>query len=210
MNQVSFQERVKNEAILNSRLFNENFIECEYCILSKAFKDKGYYIIRALGGNYLHLVGVNTAMPADSFFKKCLNGTLTENDFNFTKAGVGRNALKGTVREKIRVLPNMVSLFDGKALSVQVPFKKNQISCALASSDGLCTLGFSESGHPKTLLQRDHLDTLSKYDVDAIIRRYNDKSTKFDTLIYYNKTEISYVDDSFYSLLSESIINELQ
>lgn len=68
MDPVSVQERVKNAAISNSKLFNENFIECEYCILSKAFKDKGYYIIRALGGNYLHLVGVNTAMPADSFF----------------------------------------------------------------------------------------------------------------------------------------------
>ena len=149
-------------------------------------------------------------MPADSFFKKCLNGTLTENDFNFTKAGVGRNALKGTVREKIRVLPYMVSLFDGKPISVQVPFKKNQISCALASSDGLCTLGFSESGHPKTLLQHDHLNELSKYDVDMIIKRRNDKSIKFDTLVYYNKTEIPYADDSFYFLLSDSILNELK
>ncbi|WP_051656582.1 PBECR4 domain-containing protein [Butyrivibrio sp. AE3004] len=108
--QISFKERVKNCAIENAPKFNDNFINYEYCIISKAFSDSGYYITKALDGNYLHLVGVNTSMPPDTFFKKCLNRTLSENDFDFVKRGVGKNALKGTVREKIRVLPNMVEI----------------------------------------------------------------------------------------------------
>ncbi len=202
--QVSFKERVKESAIKNASAFYNNYVKYEYLVISKAFDNTGYYVIKAHEGNYLHLVGVNTAMPASSFFKKCLNATLIEDDFNFTKAGVGKNVLKGAVREKIRVLQNMVSMFSGDNILVQANFKKNQIVCAFASTDGICTLGFSKSGHPKSLLRGDYLDLTNRYDVDAIIRRDRD-SELFDTLVLKNDVDYSYVNQSIKDILSDEM-----
>ncbi|WP_026655328.1 PBECR4 domain-containing protein [Butyrivibrio sp. AE3003] len=192
-NIVSFKERVKNCAIENAKIFNDNFVNFEYCIISRAFNDGGYYITKAFDGNYLHLVGVNTSMPADSFFKKCLDGTLTESDFDFVKRGVGKNALKGAVREKIHVLPNMVTIFEGKPINVQCSFKKNQVICAFASTDNKCTLGFSNSGHPKSLLKGDYLDDNKKFPVEAILRKTHE-SEIFDELVYNSGQNCSYID----------------
>ena len=170
MTETPFKTRVKEAAIENAKLFKENFVDYEYCIFSDVL-DESCYITKAFEGNYLHLVGVNTSLPAASFFKKCLDGTLLESDISFDKKGVGTNDLKGAVRDKIKVLPNMMSMFSDQALSVQANFKKNRIECAIASSDGTCTLGFSESGHPKSLLKGDKLDISKKSDVALVLRR---------------------------------------
>lgn len=182
--QVSFKERVCQCAIESAFLFKKNFIDYEYGIFSEAFGKDNYFKIQALDGNYLHLVGVNTSMPADTFFKKCLNATLKENDFDFCKKGVTGNSIKGTVRDKIRVLSCIVKMFEpDKLLYVQKDFKKNKIECAFVSTDNICTLGFSDSGHPKTLLRGDHLDNTKTYPVDLILKR-EVNNEKFNEILY--------------------------
>ena len=203
---ITFKERVKQNAISNANLFKENFVDCEYCIISKAF-EAGYTIIKAFEGNYLHLIGVNASMPADSFFKKCFDGRLNENDFDFKKQGVSSKALKGAVREKIKVFPNMISFFDGKTLLVQKDFKKNKIECAFASTDNTCTLGFSDSGHPKTLLKGNHLNSEKSFSVDVIIKKKVNEG-KFKDIVYNDSTaDLSYLDGSIVSIISDDIMS---
>ncbi len=206
--QKSFKERVKECAINNAAQFKKIFIENEYCIISEAFEETGYYVVKAHAGNYLHLVGVNTSIPADIFFKKCLNGTLTENDFDFSKRGVGSNALKGAVREKIKVMPDMMDLFNGEPIDIQQSFKRNQVECAIASSDGVCTLGFSESGHPKSLLKGDYLDFTKRCTVDAIVSK-SEGSEKFDCIVMNNLVDSSYINEEIKEILTEAVSEEL-
>lgn len=74
--QKSFKERVKEEAIVNAKMFKEFFVDCEYLVCSEAFEKNPYYIIGAHTSNYEHLTGVSSALSADEFFNKCLEGTL--------------------------------------------------------------------------------------------------------------------------------------
>lgn len=148
---VSFKERVKNEAIANANLYQSNFIDYEYLVCSEAFNN-GYYVIKSDRGNYLHLIGIHTTLSAEEFFDKCNDGTLDENDFDFVKPNKSEKSVKGSVREKIKVLPNMVRLFEYRLLA-EDNFKKNKVECAFATSDNSCTLGFAVSGRPKSLLK---------------------------------------------------------
>lgn len=169
---VPFKTKVRDCAIANAPRFKDNFIENEYAVFSNILPcDKKYCIIKSNSGNYLHLVGVNTSIPAEAFFRKCLNKTLANSDFDFEKRGVGTKALKGAVRDKIKVLSNMVNLFDGKEILIQPNFKKNQIDCAIGSSDGECTLGFASSGHPKSLLKGNLLNNDKSSTVELILKK---------------------------------------
>ncbi len=207
-NNISFKTRVKESAIDNAIVFNTNYINYEYALFSEIIKDNPF-IIKAIKGNYLHLVGVNTSLSADVFFRKCLNGTLIEEDFNFSKRGVGTNDLKGTVRDKIRVLPNMVNLFDGKEILLQSDFKKNHIQCAIGSSDGCCTLGFTNSGHPQSLLRGNRLDNEKSEPVDIILRK--ETGTDFFTkIIYCDKKKTNYYVNSLSEIASEEIFEKLK
>lgn len=103
---ISFKERVKNVAIENALLYKENFMKYEYLVCSEAF-EKGYHIIKADKGNYLHLIGIHTTLTPDEFFDKCVadgEEQLTEDDFN--KPGKSEKSVKGSVREKIPELFN--------------------------------------------------------------------------------------------------------
>ena len=191
----------------NAQAFKDKFVDYEYCVCSNAFPGK-VKVVKALPGNYLHLVGVNTSISADAFFKKCLMGTLTENDFDFSKRGVGKNVLKGAVRDKIRVLPNMVSIFFDTSIKVQPNFNKNQITCAFATSDSACTLGFAQSGHPKSLLNGDYLDANNTYDVDGIFRRRTG-TTEFYDKLWVVDSKISEYGDELRRYLSEELYQKM-
>ena len=41
--QKSFKERVKEEAIVNAKMFKEFFVDCEYLVCSDAFEKNPYY-----------------------------------------------------------------------------------------------------------------------------------------------------------------------
>ena len=47
----------------NRKLYLINYLDYEYLVCSKAFKDNDVYIIAANKDNYLHLTGVKTKLP---------------------------------------------------------------------------------------------------------------------------------------------------
>ncbi len=170
MVEMSFKERVKKAAIDGAKLYKENFIDCEYLICSKAFHEKQYYVAKADEGNYLHLIGVHTEMTPKEFFEKCYEGTLTEEDFDFEKKNQSEKSVKGSVRQKIKVLPDMLQMY-GKELVAQENFKKNRVECAFATADSTHTLGYASAGRPKSLLQKNELDQDKSEKVDLVFKK---------------------------------------
>lgn len=188
MCKVSFKERVKDEAIANACLYKKNYIDYEYLICSEAF-DNGYHIIKSDAGNYLHLIGIHTALSAQDFFDKCISGKLETDDFDFMKPGKSEKSVKGSVREKIKVLPNMSRLFE-QDLIAEDNFKKNKVECAFATADNTCTLGFAVSGRPKSLLKGNELDKNKSQKVDLIFRKRRSSGKLYEELIWGSKKEI--------------------
>lgn len=185
---VSFKERVRNEAIANAKFYKANFVDYEYLICSEAF-EKGYHIIKSDKGNYLHLIGIHTELSSEEFFNKCVLGELEESDFDFLKPGKSEKSVKGSVREKITVLPEMVNLFTHKLLA-EDNFKKNRVECAFTTSDNKCTLGFAISGRPKSLLKGNKLEKSKVKDVDLIFRRPRSSEELFEELVWGNQESI--------------------
>lgn len=50
---------------------------------------------------------MHTTLSAEEFFDKCNDGTLDESGFDFVKPHKSEKSVKGSVREKITVLPDM-------------------------------------------------------------------------------------------------------
>lgn len=105
--QKSFKTKVKEEAIRCSKLYKSLFVDYDYLLCSDAFTKAEYYIIQGHKDNYRHLTGVATEVSAETFFDKCYDGTLTEDDFLFEKRNQSESQTKGAVRDKIRVLPDI-------------------------------------------------------------------------------------------------------
>lgn len=128
--------------------------------------------------NFLHLTGVTSHLPPKKFFEKCLDGNLTETDFS-----ISSKQQKGSVRRKVSVLEMACQMFYQKSIVVEEHFVKNKIYCAIASSDGGCTLGFTDTiiHIPKTLLKGNEL----KYplSIDAVLRRKTGE-TEFKEVIF--------------------------
>lgn len=169
---ISFKERVKNIAIQEVVGYKQNFVDREYFIFSGAFSLKSYYIIDAKPDNYQHLIGVNSLISPQLFYNKCCDGTLEESDFNFIKRGQSEASVKGSVRRKIAVLPNMVNIFQNIVM-VEESFVKNRIFCAFATSDGACTLGFVDhsKSRPMSLVKGNELNMSKAKSVDILLSR---------------------------------------
>ncbi|MCM1184764.1 MAG: PBECR4 domain-containing protein [Roseburia sp.] len=104
MENTSFKERVKNAAIANASIYEENFVKYNYLVCSQAYNN-GFYVIKADKSNYLHLIGIHTNLTAEQFFEKCISTDekqLQETDFDFNKPGKSEKSVKGSVREKTR------------------------------------------------------------------------------------------------------------
>ena len=183
MEKVSFKERVKGIAISEAKNYKRNYVDYEYLVCSSAFLNKDYYIINAKEDNYQHLIGVNSLLKPQVFFEKCYNGTLQETDFDFIKRGQPEKSVKGSVRRKITVLPNMMNMFYSN-FKVEENFTKNQISCSYATSDNECTLGFinTSKSFPKTLIKGNELNTNKMKDVSLLLRKKVEKE-KFDEIL---------------------------
>lgn len=136
----SFKERVIQVATEQAKVYDQVFLKYEYLLCSEAFSDNPYYIISAHADNFRHLVGVNTECSAEMFFQKCLNGTLTEADFDFQKRGQSEKEVKGAVRDKIIALPEFLSMM-GKPLHAEEKFIKNRVHCSFATTDRKATIG---------------------------------------------------------------------
>lgn len=149
--------------------------------------------VKADKGNYLHLIGIHTTLTPDEFFDKCVadgEEQLTEDDFDFNKPGKSEKSVKGSVREKIVALPNMVNLFNQKLLA-EDKFKKNKVDCAFATTDNSFTLGFVSAGRPKSLLKGNELDKSKQKEVDLIFRKLRSSDLPYKEIVYGNKKNIS-------------------
>ncbi|MEG2687403.1 MAG: PBECR4 domain-containing protein [Christensenellaceae bacterium] len=183
MEKVPFEQRVAETAITEAANYKSIFVDWEYLICAEAFKNRDYYIIAAKEDNYQHLLGVNSKIPPQKFFEKCIEKSLNTEDFNFSKKSMSEKDVKGSVRRKIKALPLMMKLLNANML-VEENFLKNNISCSFASSDNSITVGFATAdvSRPMTLLSKNELDTNKSSCVSLILRRRPGES-KFNQIV---------------------------
>ena len=192
-----FKERVRQVAIEQAKVYEQVFLRHEYLLCSEAFHSQPYYIISAHADNYRHLVGVNTSFSAEIFFKKCLDGTLAENDFDFCKCGQSE--------KEIIVLPNFLSMVSS-SLSAEESFVKGRVHCNFAAADSGATVGFisSDKSKPMTLLRGNRLDPSKSASVDLILRRSTGASF-FDEIVYGNERMLAKYRERIKMLLAENL-----
>lgn len=195
MEPVSFKKRVAEVAIEQAKQYEDVFINYEYLICSEAFVKQDYYIIAATSSNYRHLIGVSTSISAVDFFEKCMDGSLSENDFDFTKPGKSEREVKGSVRRKIKSLPFLMSIMR-EDLVVQEDYIKNGVICSFASTDCNVTVGFVNEGksRPKSLLWGDSLDWNKAAYVDLILRKKRNDNLFSEIIIGDGNMLLKYKD----------------
>ena len=188
---MTFKQRVHSEIIKGAAIYQKVFAGYEYLIYSENFKNKPYYIISAAEDNYPHLTGVNSLLSAQAFFDKCLDGSLSESDFDFSSKNRSEKEVIGSVRRKIQILPLLDTIFQMK-LQAEEGFVKGKVSCSLATADNAITIGFADTTllRPKTLLKSNELNPNKAVDITLILRR-NRGLENFDTVIQGNAEEFS-------------------
>ena len=201
MEKISFKERVKLDSIKYSKIYKEKFIDKEYLLFSNAFKNNKYYILRAHESNYLHLIGVHTTLNPIDFFNKCLDGSLSEKDFDFTFKNKDEKAVKGSVRRKIISLKQLENFFNN-ITGVEENFGKGNILCALAGTDSVITIGYAKTKAcvPMTLLKGNELG-INTIKCDLLLSKDKNEKTYTNIIIgnqsildsfLLNKNEIIY------------------
>jgi hypothetical protein len=170
--QISYKERVCRTVSSLAGAYQSYYVDYDYLLCSTAFAKRPYYIVSAEKNNYQHLTGVSFSASADAFFETCINGTLTEADISFSKGGRSEAEIKGSVRRKIKALPDMIGIFSSGCL-VQEDFSKNRIFCSFAATDISCTVGFTVAANtkPMTLLNGNQLDTARAQPLELVLRR---------------------------------------
>lgn len=204
-NQVSFKERVRQSLISNSRSYKYYFIDYEYLLCSDGFRNKNYYIVAANKDNYLHLTGVISYVSAQDFFDKCFDGILEDKDFEVEGTHRG-NDVKGSVRRKISVLPNIFGIFSASP-DVQEDFQKGRIFCSFAAGMSSCTLGFTRTQKtvPQTLLKGNILD--KPVSLKLVLRRGRGKD-KFGEIVVGGEEAILDYYDQIKPLLTERLCEQ--
>ncbi len=189
----SFKERVRKVAISCAKEYKRIFVDYEYLLCSSAFHQNDYYIISASKSNYKHLVGINSKLSPDEFFDKCYDGTLQLSEFDFCKKNQKEKEVKGSVRQKIQVLPMMLGLFT-VTVYAEENFKKNKIECAFATEGNTFTVGYVLAGKPKTLLKGNELNKAKAFPVELILRKSKDDD-KYREVIQGGDEEVGkYID----------------
>ena len=183
MAEKSFKERVLQEIVKEAKKYKEIYVDYEYLICSEAFVERKYYIVDAEKDNFQHLTGVHSRISARSFFDKCVDGSLSEEDFDFDGKSV-----KGTVRRKIKALPDMMGLFR-EGLQAEEGFKKNKVICSFAAESSNCTLGFtdSEKARPKSLIWGNELKKAKP--VELVLKRRSGAEL-FDEIVIGSREDI--------------------
>lgn|GEM_PF-248211 len=211
----SFKERVKDIAIQEAKNYKNIFVNYDYLVCAKDLV-KHFYIISSEEFNYLHLVGVGTNLSAQNFYDKCYNGKLEESDFNFIKFRKSEASVKGSVREKILVLPLMHSIFSS-LFWVQEKMAKNKMSFDFSFAENQFTLGFITNGvegqqyetsRPQTLLKKNQLDMTKAVEVELVLRRKRG-TEKFDTIILGELKDLMYHQSEVHDLLNDNLLHDL-
>lgn len=204
MVEKTFKEHVRSEIIKAAKQYKTIYVSYEYLICSEAFVQNDYYIVAAMENNFQHLTGVHSNISPQDFFDKCIQGTLVDTDFDFIKKGQDEKAVKGTVRRKIKVLPDIMQLFK-PGLLAEENFKKNKIVCSFATADGACTLGFSEStkARPKSLIKGNELKNPKP--VEIILRKKVGEKL-FNEIIVGNRILLKKYQNKIQKLISEDLL----
>lgn len=190
----SFKGRVVETAISCVSIYQEKFVEYDYLICSEAFEGSKCQEIKAETNNFLHLLGVNTSLSPNDFYQKCIDKSLVEDDFDFIKINQSEKSVKGSVRQKIKALPEMLNMFD-KELLAEKNFKKNKISCMFATADADFTIGFVETGRPKSLMRKNQLNEKKCKKVDLVFRKKRGEKTYSEKIIG-NESDLEKYKDS--------------
>lgn len=178
----SFKKRVVECAVSCASIYQEKFVEYDYLICSEAFDGIRCQEVKAEANNFLHLLGVNTSLSAEDFYNKCIDKTLEVDDFDFIKKDQSEKSVKGSVRQKIKALPQMLNMFE-KDLFVEKNFKKNKITCLFATADADFTIGFVETGRPKSLMRNNQLDDTKSRKVELVIRKKRGDSNYSERIV---------------------------
>ena len=175
--QISFKTRVRDTLVSCAKMYYSYYVCRDYLVISDAFSQRPYYIISAEKDNFLHLTGVSTSLSGRAFFDRCLDGSLSEDDFELSTYGQDERASKGTIRRKMNSLPYISGLLSGGSL-VEEGFQKNTVYCSLASSDGSCTMGFVAVpvGRPKTLLKGNELNPAKSEKLKIVLSKARTES----------------------------------
>lgn len=203
--QVSFKSRVRDVAVQNAPLYDYYFVKKSYYLISDAFKIRPYYIVEAEITNYLHLVSVSTSLSAESFYKKCLDASLSETDFDLSFHGKDPKFSKGSIRQKILTLPNMFGILSAPNL-VEEDFVKNVVRCSIATSNVSCTLGFiaTPSARPMTLLRGDELDHTKSSPLKIVFSK-NRNEEKFSNILVGSNEDLVSSYDSYSEMISKNL-----
>ncbi|MFV0395770.1 MAG: PBECR4 domain-containing protein [Coprobacillaceae bacterium] len=204
---ISFKQRVRNIAVEEAKYFKIDYIDTQYLILSKNFKNKEFYIITAEKDNYLHLLGVNTNLSCKDFFDKCYNGTLLEQEFDFNKKGQSEKNVKGSVRRKIATIKYLHKLFYDEFL-IEEDYQSNSLRCAIMTSDGNnITLGFSYGykSYPMSLLKGNQMKSEPVLP-DLVLTKGKDNE-KFNKIIVGNKNVINEFRDILNGVVDTSLFD---
>lgn len=152
---TSFKESTRAKLITASKAYNK-LTNRIFSISSEHFRFQSEYLLKFYKDNFLHLTGIETDLKAGDFFEKCLNESISIEDFDCDS----NSALKGKVREKLKNLLLLDGFFN-RELVMQESFEKNRVKCKIATSDGKFTLGFvaiSKKIHvPLTLLNKNQI-----------------------------------------------------
>jgi hypothetical protein len=207
--QYTFDERVKKVIIDEAMSYKKYFVDYEYLVCSENFVHSKYYIIDARESNYKHLTGVNSDLPASEFFDKCLSGTLALSDFDYMKQTQNQDNVKGSVRRKIKALPEVSHLFQDNVM-VEEDFKKNRICCAFAVGKKACTIGFHIAGkaRPMTLLKGYELNDRNAKPVSLVLRK-KAGADKFDEIIHGTPADLIKYQPSIKNMLSAVLLDKM-
>ena len=168
MTQPTFIENTINYAKQGAEYYKVFFLEKDYLIYSRDFKNQDYYIVVAQEKNFLHLTGMSLKNKYDAkkFVKKLINDEIEESDIDPPSS-----FKRGAIRDKRSILSELKN-FWSQQLEVEEDFTHNKVTCKLASTNGKCTLGFIDNGslRPSTLL-KGKLTSDKKVPVHCILSR---------------------------------------
>lgn len=183
------------------------FVDYDYLLCSEVFVTFEYYIIKAYEDNFEHLTGVSSNLKAMDFFKKCYDGTLNEDDFSFYKKNNSFAKVKGAVRDKIIVLPDISQIFSS-ATMVEEEFHQNAIACSFAAESTSFTMGFICKGFskPKTLLRGRALNSSRSGSLELVLRRKRGMK-KFNKIIVGNNEVLCKYLAKIHMLLSDELLS---
>lgn len=111
-----------------------------FCFESSLFLYQNRYVIYFDGSNFLHLTGVKTRLRAREFYGKCLDKTLSVDDFD-TTSPTDPNLMMH-IEMKMKNIKNIETLIKGQ-VNIEERYVRGKVRCVIATSNKKFTLCFT-------------------------------------------------------------------